>query len=138
MVNQDILRTKIEFINNHLERILPYRSLSSEEFLQDIKAQDIVEYNCFQIINHLIDLMEYIVVDQDYGLPQTAYEAAVILAEKGILEQNDLDLLKRMIGFRNVVGHDYIDIDKQIVYGVLTSGKDDIHRVLSKITIKFF
>ncbi len=76
-------------------------------------------------------------MDEDYGLPQSSYEAAQILLEKGILEEKHLQLLKKMIGFRNVIGHDYITINKQIVYSILTEGMDDIKMILSKITEKF-
>ena len=38
-----------------------------------------------------------------------------------------------MIGFRNVVGHDYIEINKKTVYHILTTGEKGIKRVLSRI-----
>ena len=137
MVNREIIIKRIEQIERHLEKISAYRKLSRGEFLKDSNAQDIVEYNLFQIVNHLIDIMQHIVVDEDYGLPQTAYEAVEILQEKGFLNKKDLDLLKKMIGFRNVVGHDYISIDKVVVHRILTGGERDIKRVIGKITKNF-
>ena len=138
MVNRDVLRSRIELINNHLNRILPYKGLSYEDFLKDMEAQDIVEYNFFQIVNHLISLTEHIVVDEDYGLPQTPYEAAMILRDKGVLDKGDLVLLRKMIGFRNVIGHDYVHLNKEIVYSLLKSGQKDVGQILTRITGKFF
>ena len=137
MVNREILIKRIEQIERHLGKISAYRKLSRGEFLKDSNAQDIVEYNLFQIVNHLIDIMQHIVVDEDYGLPQTAYEAVEIFQKKGFLNKKDLDLLKKMIGFRNVVGHDYISIDKGVVHRILTGGERDIKRVIGKITKNF-
>ncbi|MBI5416142.1 MAG: DUF86 domain-containing protein [Candidatus Omnitrophica bacterium] len=136
MVDKNILVGRVEQIEKHLRKIAAYRRMSLEEFLRDEKTQDIVEYNLFQIVNHFIDIIQHIVVDEEYGFPQTAYEAAQILADKKILTAKDLEIFKNMIGFRNVVGHDYIEINKKTVYDILTTGEKEIKRVLSRISEK--
>ena len=125
-MDKNVIVTRIEQIDKHLEKILSYSKLSYEDFLKDTNAQDIVEYNLFQIVNHLINIVQHTVVDEDYGLPQSAYEASQILCQKGILNKNDLEITKKMIGFRNIVGHDYINISKEVVYFILTKGIEDI------------
>ncbi len=35
----------------------------------------------------------------------------------------------RMIGFRNVLVHEYLDLDRRIVYEVLRSGLEDLERL---------
>ena len=137
MVNKNTLTNRIELVDHHLKRVLPYRRLSKDDFFRDINAQDIVEYNFFQIVNHLMNIIEHIAVDEDYGLPQSAYDAAHLLSQKGIFNKRDLDILRKMIGFRNVVGHDYISLNKDIIYKILTDGHKDIRCVLNKITKRF-
>ena len=137
MVNPGVIMKRVEEIEKHLERIRPFASLSYESFLRDSVAQDVVEYNLFQIVNHLIDIFQHAVVDEEYGFPETAYEAAQILLEKGVLSQEDIEIFKRMVGFRNVVGHDYIDLDKETVYDILTHGERDIRTFVSRIISKF-
>ena len=137
MVDKNVIARRIEQIDRHLERISSYSELSYEDFLKDINVQDIVEYNLFQIVNHIIDIIQHIVIDEDYGLPQTAYEAVQILFDKEILDKDALEVLKKMIGFRNIVGHDYINLNKEIVYFILTKGRQDIQKILSKITERF-
>lgn len=133
MVDRNILVGRAEQIEKHLRKIAAYRKMSLEEFLRDEKTQDIVEYNLFQIVNHFIDIIQHIVVDEEYGFPQTAYEAARILADKKILTAKDLEIFRNMIGFRNVIGHDYIEINKETVYYILTAGEKEIKRVLSRV-----
>jgi uncharacterized protein YutE (UPF0331/DUF86 family) len=137
MLDKNLLLTRLEDIDKPLEKISPLSKLTYQEFLNDTTAQDIVEYNLFQIINHLITITQHIVVDEDYGLPQTSYEASQILFDKGILGSADLDLMKKMIGFRNIVGHNYLNINKEVVYFILTSGQQNIRKILSHIIIKF-
>ena len=137
MVNRNILLSKMEYINRHLSRVRLYGKLRFEHFIQDTNIQDIIEYNLFQAINHLIAMMEHIVVDENYGLPQSAGDAAMILKTKRILTQKDVELIRKMIGFRNVVGHDYIHLDKKIVYTVMTKGVKDLRRIIAKLAKRF-
>lgn len=137
MLDKNLLLTRLEAIERHLDKIAPFAKLTYQGFLGDSSAQDIVEYNLFQIINHLITIAQHIVVDEDYGLPQTSYEASQILFDKGILDGNDLELMRKMIGFRNVVGHNYLSINKEVVYFILTEGRQDVKKILATITHRF-
>ena len=137
MVNPGIILKRVEQIEKHLERMRSFASLSHEAFLDNSVAQDVVEYNLFQMVNHLINIFQHTVVDEGYGFPETAYEAAEILFKKGILSPEDVMLFKQMVGFRNVVGHDYINVDKEIVYHILSHGEKDIRALLTRIVSKF-
>lgn len=137
MIDRIVVTRRIEAIDRHLKRIEPYANRSLNDFLQDPIAQDVVEYNLFQIVNHLIDIAQHIVVDEEYGFPQTAYEAGHILFEKGALSEKELAIYRKMVGFRNVVGHDYANIDKKIVYSILMGGPREIQDLVSKIVKKF-
>lgn len=137
MVNKNVIIRRLEQIDRHLKKLAQYKDLSMKEFLGDSDAQDIVEYNLFQIVNHIVDLIQHIVVDENYGYPETAYDAGQIFYEKGFLTKRDLDIIKRMIGFRNIVGHDYIRLEKKVVFQILKRGKKDIQSITSKIIKKF-
>jgi len=137
MVDRGVILKRVEQIEKHLERIRPFISLSFDAFLNDNVAQDVMEYNLFQIVNHLIDIFQHVVVDEEYGFPETAYEAAQILLTKGVLGQEEVEIFKQMVGFRNVVGHDYIHIDKEVVYQILTHGEKDIRVLLTRIVTRF-
>jgi len=137
MVNPSVIRNRGEQIDKHLERIRPFSSFSLEAFQKDTVAQDVVEYNLFQIVNHLIDIFQHTVVDEEYGFPETAYEAGQILLEKGILSKEDMEVFKQMVGFRNVEGHDYVHVDKEIVYHILTHGEKNVRALLNRIVSRF-
>lgn len=138
MVNKSILTSRIEAVEKHLARLIPYTQRSEQEFLRDLDAQDIVEYNLFQIVNHMIDMIQHIVVDESLGFPESAYDGIEILREKGILSETEGDVMKKMIGFRNIIGHDYISVNKETVFRIVTKGLADIRRIISTITTRFF
>lgn len=137
MVNPGVILRRTEQIEKHLEKLRPFISMSYDTFVKDEVAQDVVEYNLFQIVNHLIDILQHVVVDEEYGFPETAYDAAQILLQREILTQEDVEVFKKMVGFRNVVGHDYINVDKEIVYNILAQGEKDIRSLLTRIVSRF-
>jgi uncharacterized protein YutE (UPF0331/DUF86 family) len=138
MVDKNIIASRIEAIEKHLLRLGAYMQLSREEFLSDLNAQDIVEYNLFQIVNHLIDIIQHIAVDENFGFPESAYDGVELLHGRMIFSDKDREVLKKMIGFRNIIGHDYVRVSKQTVYDILIKGPEDIGNILSAITNKFF
>jgi len=137
MIDRLVLTRRVEEIEKHLGKIEPFARQSLKEFLEDPIAQDVVEYNLFQVVNHLIDIVQHIAVDEDYGYPQTAYEAGHLLLGKGIFNEGDQEIFRKMVGFRNVVGHDYLRINKEIVYSILTAGRGEIKGLVRKIVNKF-
>jgi uncharacterized protein YutE (UPF0331/DUF86 family) len=138
MVDKNVITSRIEAIEKHQARLAIYMQKSRQEFLSDLNAQDIAEYNLFQIINHLIDMIQHVVVDENLGFPESAYDAAELLRDRGVFSVKDCEALKKMIGFRNVIGHDYISVNKETVYDILTKGQDYIRVILSAITKHFF
>jgi uncharacterized protein YutE (UPF0331/DUF86 family) len=131
------MASRAEAIERNLARLESQSRKSRKEFLADLDAQDIAEYNLFQCVNHLIDLIQHIVVDGKLGFPQSAYDAAEILYEKGIFSEADRNLLREMIGFRNIIGHDYIRLNKDKIYDMLKNASQDIKRILSVIVTRF-
>lgn len=59
-----------------------------------------------------------------------------ILHEKEFISQELSEKWIRMIGFRNTLVHDYIEIDRKIVYQVLQKGLGDIES-LRKVFAEF-
>ncbi len=89
-----------EFLDN------PERYGSTERFLQ-LAIESVTDMG-----NHIIADLGLGLVDWYSDIPQLFYEAEYI----------DEEIRERwihMIGFRNILVHDYLDIDRELVYGVL-------------------
>ena len=137
MVDKNVIASRMEAIEKQLSRIGVHAKKTKQDFLADTDAQDIVEYNLFQVVNHLIDVVQHVVVDEKMGFPDSAYDAVQILQEKGILSDTESGALKKMIGFKNIVGHDYIVLNKDVVFDIATNGQEDIRAILSTIARRF-
>lgn len=137
MVNRDVLVSRVEKIDLPLNKINGYRKISLKDYLVNESVQDVVEYNLFQIVNHIIDIVEHIVVDEDYGLPESAYDAVQILISKKAIDVKTGKLLRKMIGVRNIIAHEYINLQKDIIHDILSKHLPQIRSTVTKLLRKY-
>ncbi len=57
--------------------------------------------------------------------PQDAYQAFEILAQRGEIPADALPGWRKIIGLRNVLVHDYLNIDPEIIRSVISQGYTD-------------
>jgi len=80
-------------------------------------------------IGCLTDLGNHIIADLNLGEVSWYSDIPSILTKKGYLDSSLEKKWIRMIGFRNTLVHDYVDIDRTIVYDVLKNGLLDIESI---------
>jgi uncharacterized protein YutE (UPF0331/DUF86 family) len=120
-----VLDAKLRELSRRLKRIeskrpAGARALASDEDLQDILARnlEVAIQNCMDIAFHLCAA---------YGeVPQTAAQAFAVLAGRGLIGKVLAQKLQRAVGFRNVLVHEYAEVDWKIVMQVLRTGTRDL------------
>lgn len=81
----------------------------------------------------LDDLGAHIVAQRGAGPVDSYRDIPERLVVLGSIDEEQAELWRRMIGFRNVIVHDYLDVDRAIVFDVLQNRLDDlrdVHRAL--------
>ncbi len=87
----------------------------------ELKEKDISDYlvyntlamECFQAVNALIEIGEYIITGRKLGFPSTYREIFEILKQEGIITEDILDASKRLIFLRNLIAHEYYRIKEE-------------------------
>jgi len=130
MVKVDVLRKRLEQMNASLNKIKRYKDISLDEFLSDDIIQDVVEYNLFIAINMMADIATHIVIDEQLGSVNSMGEAFEILCQKGYISKEDMSLYKNMIGFRNILSHEYVKINKELVYSIAKNNIKDFQKFI--------
>lgn len=70
-------------------------------------------------------------VARQAGEPVAAYrDVPRRLLEAGVLDEAQADTWRRVIGFRNVVVHEYLEVDRAIVYDVLRTRLGDLRDLM--------
>ncbi len=103
-------------LNERLRRLEPLQKKPLDEFLQDAYLRDIVERNLEIAIQCCIDIAHRVISLEGALRPRDSYESLLRLGELGVLPADFARHLAPMAGFRNILAHEYLAIDWDLVY----------------------
>jgi uncharacterized protein YutE (UPF0331/DUF86 family) len=133
MVDTIILVKKINAIRYNMSRIMKYKDVSLEEFIRDEDIRDIMAHNLFMLLQHVIDIGTNIIADGNMEEPVFVSDIADILKREGVLDNRLANSLKSMIGLRNIIAHEYGDIDFGIIHRIITEHIIDVDLFLDRV-----
>lgn len=107
MVNRSIVLRKISRIRYYLSRIKEHSHISLQEFLNDVNTQDIILHNLQLGIQGCIDLGSHIISDEGWGIAGSFSEIFYLLGDKGVIHRDLSEKMITMVGFRNIIIHEY-------------------------------
>jgi len=99
---------------------------------RDVAKKDISDYfvyntlamECFQSVNALIEIGEWIVTEKNLGFPSTYREIFELLYNYKIIDKETLGSIKRLIFLRNLISHEYYKITKDELIEMVDLLKD--------------
>ncbi len=116
----DIVLNKKESIERCIKQIYSYYQLSSEKtFDEDYLKQDAIALNMQRACEQAIDLANYVIKTKKLGLPKESKESFRILAKEKIIPEKLATNLEKMVGFRNVLVHEYQKLDINLMVEVI-------------------
>ena len=136
MVRPEVIRRRLQKLDTFLEYLERAQSYTFEEFRSDIEVYSAVERNLQLAIESLSDMASHVVVDEDLGSFERARDLPDLFEEHEFIEEAERDTWVDMISFRNVLVHEYIDIERRRVYEILQHQLGDI-RHLSHVFDRF-
>ena len=74
-----------------------------------------MKYTFVTAIEAGVDVAQHVCASQGWGPPWDNGDAIRLLGFHGVLPVDLADRLRRAVGFRNVLVHDYVDVDDGIV-----------------------
>lgn len=96
--------------------------------------QDVVEHN-LQIASQIVlDVSTHIIAEQGWEAPDNYEQAVLILARHGVIPQPLIGRLRGMAGFRNILVHEYLEVDQEIVFSVATDHLEDYELFAQAVT----
>ena len=133
MTHKSNIENKISAIKKYLGILDRYRHFSQKEIEESIDLRGATERYLYLAVQASIDLAEALVAYKKLRKPSTMAENFIILQEEKFLSSDLAEKMTKMTGFRNVIAHDYADLNYDIVYAVLQSSLVDIEAFLSSI-----
>jgi uncharacterized protein YutE (UPF0331/DUF86 family) len=116
VVDRELLKRRLDRLEEYLSILERLRSYSYEEFVANPERYGSAERFLQLSIELLNDLGNHVIADERLGAVESAADVPRLLAKHRILSDDLADRWVRMIGFRNVLVHEYLDIDREIVH----------------------
>ena len=130
----DVALNKKESIERCIRQIRNYYSLPSDKpFEADFMKQDAIAANLQRAAEQTIDLANHVIRKEKLGLPKDSRDSFEILATTNVIASELAAKLKGMVGFRNILVHDYRELDLNIMKDVIEYRLDDLIRFTNDI-----
>jgi uncharacterized protein YutE (UPF0331/DUF86 family) len=118
-----------------MDEIIPNKKLSIERcihqidlyyalqhglpFAQDFLKQDAIGMNLQRACELTIDIANHLIKVKKLGLPQDSKDSFTLLHQAGLIAAEQMRGLQAMVGFRNILVHNYIKLDLRIMVDVV-------------------
>jgi uncharacterized protein YutE (UPF0331/DUF86 family) len=94
-----------------LQKLEPLRHLPTDNLLADSYLRDAAERNLEVAAQCCIDISNRVILLENALRPATSYESLLRLGEIGVLPMDFARSLAPLSGFRNILVHEYLDVD---------------------------
>ena len=132
MEENNVILNKIETIERCINRInIVYEN--NPENLKDYTKQDSIMLNIQRACEASIDLAMHIISKKKLGIPQTSRHAFDVLSKSKTIDDKLSKNLKAMVGFRNIVLHDYQAINLKVVESIIAYNLKDFYDYIDAI-----
>ncbi|MGE5605129.1 MAG: type VII toxin-antitoxin system HepT family RNase toxin [Bacteroidota bacterium] len=119
MVDKNLILIKTDKIKEYLGFLRDLRQYPLNEFKTNPQIFGSAERFLQLAIESAIDIGNHLISDLRLRKPGTNREIFEILNEHGIITAGLRDSLCKMAQFRNILVHDYLRIDREIVFTIL-------------------
>lgn len=133
----DRIKDKIKEIENYLKQLEEIVPDSLEEYQEDFKTKAACERYLERLVEAAEDLAFLAIKHLDLESPEEEKEIFQILSRTKVISFELSDELKRAKGMRNVLAHQYGEVDDKIIFAAATEeiGKD-LRRLIKAIKEK--
>ena len=133
MVKRAIINKKIQTITRAIDFLNQYQTISFETFKKDLLLQSALLYQLEKAIQALIDLLLHIVADEGWGVVLNKANLADLLVVNNVITEAFRDKFIRIYGFRNILVHEYEEIDLRVAFQIIQKDKEDLVRILHQV-----
>ncbi len=125
-MNQVVLNKKLS-IERSIAQARKYYALKGElPFEEDYLKQDAVALNVQRACELCIDIANHLIRTRKLGLPQDSKDSFSSLERAGLVDAATAAPLRAMLGFRNILVHQYQQLDLEVLVEVVEKRLDEL------------
>ena len=128
-IKAEVLRKRLNKLDEYLAILRGLQKYSFDEFIADPQRYGSVERFLHLAIEAINDMGNHVVAELDLGEVNWYSDIPALLARADYIDDSLQEKWIRMIGFRNTLLHEYIEIDRKIVHDVLRNSLGDLEEL---------
>lgn len=97
-----------------------------ESYRNDLRTRRAIERTLQIAIEACLDIGQRLIAEAGFRTPSSNRDVMIVLNEEGVLPKELLPNLLSMVGFRNVIVHNYADVNDEIVFQIKKKRLEDI------------
>lgn len=114
------IKDKIKEIKKYIEELEEFLPINFKEYFKDFKTKAACERYFEKIIESVVDLAFLIIKEKGFRTPEDDKNSFDILEQEKIISQELSQRLKDAKGMRNIIAHEYGNVDDEIVFESIT------------------
>lgn len=119
MVNKNVLVARLDKLRTYISILVSIEQYDCNRFVSDPFIHGTAERNLHLAIECLLDIGNHIIADRGFEKPQSYADIFRILSDGKVIPPQLYNNLEGMAAFRNVLVHDYLNLDRSRVYQII-------------------
>lgn len=115
-IDKERVKKDSKFIRDSIKKLEILNRLSEEEFLGNFKNVDSSKYLLRTSIEAMVDLSNYVVIANGWGLPENIEKTFKMLCEKKIMNNSSFEEYIELINLKDKLTFMYATIDDDFIY----------------------
>jgi len=133
MVKKEVLQKRLKKAKKYLGYLEDIaEQYNKEKFKNDPMIFGSTERFLHLLIEALIDMGNHIISDQNLGEVEFYKDIPRLLYRNNYINEEQKEIFEQITGFRNILVHEYLEIDLDIVYEVLDNKLGDLKSILKE------
>lgn len=118
-MDEQLVAQKLESLRRCIHRVESRLPESLDSLLGDLDIQDIIALNLTRAVQMCVDIASHWLAEHSEATaPKTMEQTFEALAEAGMIEHELAQRMRKSVGFRNVVVHNYDEVNWAIVFSI--------------------
>ncbi|MBI5620549.1 DUF86 domain-containing protein [Candidatus Gottesmanbacteria bacterium] len=105
------IQKKLEMLETYVSRIRAHAPVTAEELQTNSDKSSIIERNLQLASEVVLDIANQLIAEFRFRTPETYKDSITILGETGVLPKKFAIDFSGIAGFRNILVHNYMEID---------------------------
>jgi len=133
VLSKEVIRERLKHLREILVNLKELETIPQAEFVSTYRNYWLAERGLQLAAETVFDIGNHILSGYFQVAPQDYESVLDFLLEKGVISQDLRDKFKGLGGFRNILVHEYISIDRAKLLHELKDGLDDFETFIEEI-----